>query len=73
MKHVSLEGQHESVKQFVLALSSDPDGSVLELGGRAIVCVLPIPDNGAGQTEDSWTQAKNARRCALIDRGSAGG
>src|SRR4051794_31986806 len=73
MKHVSLDTQDEAIRQFVLSLSVDRGGSVLELNGQAVVCVLPVqPENGKGDGED-WTEEKNARRCALIDRDIAGG
>lgn len=71
MKHLSVDTQDESVKRFILSLSADPDGSVLELDGRAILQVLPIAAQTNGAEED-WTEAKNARRCALIDREIAG-
>src|SRR5947208_14498174 len=44
MNHVSLDDQDESVKQFVLGLTVE-GGSVLELGGKAVACVLPAPMN----------------------------
>src|SRR5258707_847365 len=71
MEHVSLDAADESVKQFVLSLSANPDGSVLEMDGRAVLQVFPV----AGETNGSdggWTEAKNARRCALIDGEIAG-
>jgi hypothetical protein len=73
MKHVDLDGVAEAVKQFVLALSSEPAGSILELNGRPLLQVLPVPSEGNGSTTDeAWTQEKNTRRCALIDREIAG-
>src|SRR5262249_54631682 len=73
MTHVSLDAQDEAVKQFVLALTADPNGSVLELNGRPVACVVPPPKamNGGGETE--WTDAKNARRIELIQKKHAGG
>jgi hypothetical protein len=72
MQHIDLDAREESVKQFVLSLAGEPQGAVLELNGRAIAWVVPLPpDNGASSDED-WTEAKNARRCALIDREVAG-
>jgi hypothetical protein len=70
MNHIPIDGLEEAVKRFVLSLPADPDGSVLELGGKAIVRVLPasiIPING-GLGEETWTEEKNSRRCDLIDR-----
>lgn len=67
MKLLSLDGQADAVKQFILSLSVDPDGSLLELEGRVLLQVLPVPVGGNGSAGD-WTEAKNARRCLLIDR-----
>ncbi len=71
MTHVNLDGVDESVKQFVLAVAVDPTGSVLELNGRPVAWVVPAgapPANGG----EAWTEAKNQRRCGLIDRKYAG-
>ena len=70
MKHVNLDAYDEAVKNFVLSLTPDPGGSVLELGGRPVAHVLPIPP--AGEAADDWDGAKDARRCELIDREIAG-
>jgi hypothetical protein len=74
MTHVSLDGQDEKVKQFVLGLAVDPSGSVLELNGQPVACVVPPPKrtNGTPDTE-GWTEEKNARRVALIERKHAAG
>ena len=69
MKHVNLDSHDEAVKRFVLSLPADPSGSVLELDGKAIAHVLPIP---APAGADDWDGAKDARRCDLIDREIAG-
>jgi hypothetical protein len=73
MTHVSLDGQDEAVKQFVLGLAVDPSGLVLELNGHPVACVVPPPKaiNGAGDLE--WTDAKNARRIELIKKKHAAG
>jgi len=70
MKHVSLNGQEESVKRFILALAVEPEGSVLELDGRAVARMLPVSpkSNGTHAAAFEWTDAKNARRCVLVDR-----
>jgi hypothetical protein len=74
MNHVSLDNQDESVKRFVLSLSADPGGSVVELNGRAVACVLPPPQAMNGSAgEEEWTDAKNARRADLIKQKHAGG
>src|SRR5262245_53538735 len=70
MTHISLDGADEAVKRFVLSAAGDPNGSVLELNGQAVAYVVRPPtvaDDGP------WTEAKNHRRCDLIDRKYAGG
>jgi hypothetical protein len=73
MTRVSLDAQDEAVKQFVLGLTVDPSGSVLELNGQPVACVVPPPKamNGGGWPE--WTDAKNARRIELIKKKHADG
>src|SRR5438552_1455034 len=73
MNRVSLDNQDDNVKQFVLSLSVDPGGSVLELNGQAVACVVSpwkAINGPAGQQE--WTDAKNARRVDLIKQKYAG-
>jgi hypothetical protein len=66
VNHIALDKQDEAVKQFVLSLPIDPNGSVLELEGRPIACVLPPPSEDGD--DEPWTKEKNDRRCDLIDR-----
>jgi hypothetical protein len=69
MKQVKLDAQEESVKRFVLALSVETGGSVLELNGQALACVVPAPKPVKGETAPvKWTEQKNTRRCELIDQ-----
>ncbi len=69
MTHIPLDAQDEVVKRFLLSLTADPQGTVLEMNGRAIVCVLPLSgDSGEENHGGAWTEEKNARRCLLIDR-----
>lgn len=69
VNHIRLDAQDEAVKRFFLSLPVDPRGSVLELEGHAVACILPLsPESGGGAAPAEWTEAKNARRCALIDR-----
>jgi hypothetical protein len=70
MKHVSLNGQDKSVRDFVLELAAEPGGSVLELDGRPVAQMVPVPvdRNGNSTTADDWNDAKNDRRCELVDR-----
>jgi hypothetical protein len=69
MTHVSLDTQDEAVKQFVLGLTVHPGGSVLELNGQPVVCVMPPAKSINGSVaKEEWNDAKNHRRCDLIDR-----
>lgn len=67
MNHIALDKEAEAVKQFVLSLPVDANGSVLELHGRAVACVVPIIEDPV-EANGAWAEAKNARRCALIDK-----
>jgi hypothetical protein len=69
MKHLSLDAENEFVKQFVRGLSSAADATILELEGRPVIYVMPMPrSNVATGPSDDWTEEKNSRRCALIDK-----
>jgi len=74
VEHIHLDNQPEVVRQFVLNLPVSPDGTVLELSGRPVACVLPPPKLSKAEptTQDEWSDAKNVRRCELIDRKYAG-
>jgi hypothetical protein len=73
VNHIRLEAQDDAVQKFFLSLAADPQGAVLELKGRAVACVMPVPPGGAGDgAPEEWTEAKNDRRCDLIDREIAG-
>ena len=67
VNHIVLDSQDEAVKRFFLSLPDDSQGSVVELNGHAVACVLPPPKAMNGATE-AWSDAKNNRRCDLIDR-----
>jgi len=70
VRHVNLDDQDEAVKHFVMELVCDEAGSIIELAGRAIAQVLPpaAGRNGEPPAVDDWTDAKNVRRCELIDK-----
>jgi hypothetical protein len=70
MKHINLDDCDESVKRFILSLAPDAGGSVLEVGGRAVACVLPVP--ATAEVADDWNPVNDERRCELIDREIAG-
>lgn len=44
MRHIKLDKQDDQVKQFILSLPIDPDGSILELRGEPVLRVLPVID-----------------------------
>jgi hypothetical protein len=67
---VNLDTQDEAVKRFFLTLPIDPGGSVLKLHGHDFARVLPVGpvSESAPANEEEWTDAKNSRRCDLIDK-----
>src|SRR5687768_7306873 len=72
MNHIALESQDEAVKRFILSVESNPQGSVLELNGQAVAWLVPAGSQMTNRDEP-WTEAKNQRRCDLIDRKYASG
>ncbi len=38
-----------------------------ELGGRAVACVVPVVEEPV-EERSAWSEAKNGRRCTLIDK-----
>lgn len=45
MRHIKLDDENAQIKQFVLSLPIDPDGSILELEGEAVLRVLPMMEH----------------------------
>jgi hypothetical protein len=72
MHHIPLDSQDDAVKRFFLSLPVDPQGSVVELNGQAVACVVPMPWAN-GDSAQEWTDEKNNRRCDLIEKKYAGG
>lgn len=74
MKRIDLMRHAEPVRQFFLALPADPEGSVVELNGKAVARITPLHAGLADKREDAtdWNNLKNARRCELVDREIAG-
>jgi hypothetical protein len=70
MEHIDLTIQEEAIKQFFLALPSDPEGSMVELNGKPVARIMPVhaPEADEGQEGTAWNGRKNARRCELVDR-----
>lgn len=67
MTHLSIDRQPQAVKHFFETLALTPEGSVVEMNGKALARMLP-----AGARDAEWNEAKTARRCELIDRDIAG-
>lgn len=44
VRHIDLDAQDEHVKQFVLSLQMEAEGSLLEVQGKPVARVLPIVD-----------------------------
>ena len=42
VRHINLDKENAQIKRFVLSLPIDPDGSILELKGEAVLRVLPV-------------------------------
>jgi hypothetical protein len=50
VQHIELNRQREAIKQFFLTLPVDPDGSVVELDGRAVARVVPLKNGATAAT-----------------------
>jgi len=71
MDHVRLESQDEAVRRFLLSLKLEDGGTMLEFNGQPVACIMPVaPPTTTGDAE--WTDAKNDRRCDLLERKYAG-
>jgi len=46
MRHIKLDKENAQIKQFVLSLPVDPDGSILELKGQPLLRVMPFVKRG---------------------------
>lgn len=66
MNHILLDKQDEAVKRFFLSLPADSQDSEVELNGLALACLVPV--SHAAQEDGAWTEAKNERRCDLIEK-----
>jgi len=47
MKHIDLDRQEPAIRDFVRSLQTSPEGSVLEIGGKAVAQVLPLVNKRA--------------------------
>ena len=68
MKHIPLDSQDEAVKRFILSVPIDAEGSVLELNGQPVACLVPPVTENGESSDTPWTDEKDERRCDLIDR-----
>jgi hypothetical protein len=70
MKRIDLTRQEEAIKQFFLALPADPEGSVVELNGKAVARITSVNAAPTEKCNDgtAWNDQKNARRYELVDR-----
>lgn len=68
MNRINLNEQEESIQRFFLSLPDDPEGTIVELDGRALARIVLIPLRKRTAIGGTWTKAKNSRRCFLIDR-----
>jgi hypothetical protein len=73
MTHVSIDRQPEAVKQFFQSLALTPEGSVVEMNGRAMARMLPAEAMPGSAEPTEWTPELNHRRCDLVDKKFAGG
>ena len=64
MNHVNLNTATDAVREVILSFKAN--GTVFELDGRPIACLIPPPTQPDDAPE--WTVAKNARRFYLIDK-----
>jgi hypothetical protein len=62
VKHIDLDAEDEHVKQFVLSLPIDPQGSLLEIHGKPVARVLPMAGAGVPYDRDRLKAAILARR-----------
>jgi hypothetical protein len=67
MTHVTLDQQSEAVQRFFLSLAADPAGTMVELNGRVVACV--VPESAINNSEPGeWNDTKNHRRWELIEK-----
>ena len=64
MNHVDLNTTSEVIRQAILSFSAG--GTVFELDGRPVACLIPPP--AVEDKDDEWTASKNDRRFLLIDK-----
>ena len=60
MTHISLDGADESVKRFVLAMASEPNGAVLEMDGKTVAFVVTFSPGLRGGSLDRGEEPRAA-------------
>src|SRR5262245_59231074 len=69
MNHINWDALPEAVRQFIRTMVAAHEGALIEHNGKPVARVLPVPASSNGPPPDvEWTEAKNQRRCDLIDR-----
>src|SRR5436309_2264650 len=66
MKRILLDNQDEAVIRFFQSLPAGAQGSMVELNGVVLARVVPITP--LPEDDGEWTEAKNERRCELVDK-----
>jgi hypothetical protein len=64
MTHLNLNSCPVAVREFVMAIPRNGEETILELDGKPYASIRSHVDDPSGQ----WSDAKNARRCELIER-----
>lgn len=67
VKHINLDTQDEHVKQFVLSLQLDTEGSILEAEGKPVARVVPVSGNSGYDPERLKQAILNRRDRSAID------
>jgi hypothetical protein len=67
-KVITLDPRDETVKRFFESLDPNPEGAVIEVTDRKVYLVVRPANGSIRAADEPWTDANNARRCALIDK-----
>lgn len=67
VKHLNLDAEPATVRNVLLPLSLDRAGTAVEVNGHVVAYIVPKGLTN-GHPDEPWTDAKNDRRCDLIDR-----
>ena len=67
MLEIDVESHDEPVLQFLLSLPQDPGGTGLRVNGRTVFRIVPVLSPSPADTA-GWSEERNARRAALIER-----